>query len=469
MLVLVLCLLLFPALLAWGQAVCTHWAASQGTGSACTEAAPCLIGAWLSDPGKAAPGKVLCLMDGHYTGEQSMLTLTARSGTEGNPLTIRALNDGKVSIDGQFGNRPLDCAASWITVQGVDVRDGNDTTMAIRGQHCTIQRVAAWSTQSWEGIENVIDIGGKHNLLEDVAAFGYARKMLAAGARGGTGPNTVRRAWVEHNGSLPGSAGGNPTNPVEIGYDQDNVTMENIIARRNILSGATEPEAPISVFSSRGSALLGSMSFLKVGDTMDTQLMVAIAPEAGSHAGSGHYTATMLVQDVVIYVPPSFPGVNGLYIQGGPPEAGNRADRIVAVAPVGGGSCTASGWSCTNLYSGTTVEQALGTKQVWDVAPGICYEYVGRTLTSTPLWPWRMQARIEAALASARQPVRNVTRAVEQVLGTIPPQCMRGTAPPIPPEPGPTPTPGPHPNLSCTGDLLAGGKIAVRCMPESVR
>jgi hypothetical protein len=328
-----------------------------------------------------------------------------------------------------------------------------------------VQRVVAWSTQAEDGIENVFDIGGTHNLLEDCGAFGYARKTLAAGARGGTGPNTVRRCWVEHNGSRPGSAGGNPTNPVEMGYDQDAVTMENIIARRNILSSATQPEAPITVFSTRGSALLGALTYLRPGDTFDTGTMVFVSPEEGSHAGSGHTTADMLIQDLVMLVPPSFPQVKGLDIRNGPSGAGNRADRLVSVAPMGGGTCSASGWSCTNAHFGTTLAQAVGAQSVFDLVPGMCYEYVNRTLTDVPLWPWKMTARIEAALAHARQPVRNVTRSAEEILGAIPAKCLRGDTPP--PEPGPGPTPGPHPSMVCSGTVTAvPGGVALTCTPQ---
>ena len=137
------------------------------------------------------------------------------------------------------------------------------------------------------GIENVTDVGGSNNLFEDIASFGFARKTLAVGARGGQGPNTVRRAWVEHNGSPYGSAEGNPTDPVDLGYNQDNVTMENVIGRRNILSSATSPKRrcmptpPATVPSSAPSCMPPTRT------TSKTHMMLNITAESGSHAGPG--------------------------------------------------------------------------------------------------------------------------------------------------------------------------------------
>jgi len=238
---LVALLLLLVPLIVQAQPACSHYASPTGSGATCSQSAPCNVGTWLSS--HAGPGKTLCMLDGVYKGDSQMLVFGPKSGTAGNPITVRALNDGKVEINGEFQRRPIDCNASFITVQGVNARDGNDTTMVVRGHNCVMQRIIASSGDPGDGgIEKQIDLGGTNNLIEDCAAYGFSRKMLAAGARGGDGPNTIRRCWVEHNGSPYGSSQGNPTDPIDIGYGQKNVTAENVIARRNILSSATEPE-----------------------------------------------------------------------------------------------------------------------------------------------------------------------------------------------------------------------------------
>ena len=455
---------IFPSALYAAPPACTHYASSSGSGSTCSDSSPCTFSAWYGGP--AGPGKVLCLKDGNYRGDQHMLAFSSKSGTSGNPITVRALNDGKVRVDGEFGRRPLDCNASHITVMGVDLANGNDTTMVVRGQHCTVQRSVAWATPSSDGgIENIIDVGGNHNLVEDCGAFGYARKTLAAGARGGAGPNTIRRCWVEHNGSPSGSAQGNPTDPVDLGYNQDNVTMENVIGRRNILSSATEPESPLHAYSTRNSALLGSIVYATSEDNIEVHMMLNITAESGSHAGSGHVTTNFLAQDIVLLAGSAHEHLRGYQIDGGSGSSGNVAKRIIAVAPQGGGQCgSGGGWACSELYGGTTLQQAIGSKTIYEIAPGLCYRYVNRQLTSEPLWPWPMTDRIQAALQTARMPARNVTKHIAQTFGEIPPQCV-GTAP-VPPDP--QPEPGPHPTMRCSGTLTAvPGSVTLECTPAS--
>jgi hypothetical protein len=319
---------------------------------------------------------------------------------------------------------------------GVDVKNGVDSTAVVRGQHCTIQRVVAWSTEPADGgIENIVDVGSSNNLLEDLGAFGYARKTLAMGARGGQGPNTCRRCWVEHNGSPYGSAEGNPTDPVDLGYNQDNVTMENVIGRRNILSSATEPEAPLHAYSTRNSALLGSIVYATNQDNIETSMMLNITAESGSHAGSGHVTTNFLLQDVVLLAAPVHEHLKGMVIDGGKGSSGNVAKNVVAVAPQGLGTCSNDGWACSNLYGGRTLAEALKGKTIYEVAPGTCYRYKDRVLTNEPLWPWPMTQRIQAALESARMPTRNVTTHIARTFGEPPPQCG-GTGTPTPPGPG---------------------------------
>jgi len=80
---------------------CTHYADPAGSGGTCTFGSPCQIASFWSI---AAPGNMLCLKDGTYQGADSMINPTSGlSGVSGNPITIAALNDGQVRIDGQGG------------------------------------------------------------------------------------------------------------------------------------------------------------------------------------------------------------------------------------------------------------------------------------------------------------------------------------------------------------------------------
>jgi hypothetical protein len=428
---------------------CTHTTAPTGS-----------VQSWLAS---AQPGQVLCLKAGTYTGGSNMLFVNSgQGGSESQPLWIRAETEGTVLIDGQFGQRPLDCLGHDVVFWGMNLKDGGDNVLVLRGTRCTVQRVVAWSTGN---LMDVVDIGGSHNLLEDCGAFGYARKMIAVGARGGAGPNTVRRCWAEFNGFVPTPESGNPTHSFEAGYDQDTVTFENIIAHRDLLSSASDPQAPIVLFSTRNSQILGSIAYLRGGERFDTSQLMFIYPEGGSHEGSGHVNTNVLLKDIVTYVHHTFPAIAGFNIMGGRGGSANRADNLVGVDGAGASSnCAAEGWSCAQIRIGKTLAEALGPgTTVWDSVPGVCKRYVNRVLTTQGLWPWSMDARIDAALLSAGRPPVALTATMESLFGPIPAPCRTDTAP-IPPEP----IPPALTHLSCTGTIAqVPGAIALTCVPQS--
>lgn len=396
------------------------------------------VASWLAS---AQPGQVLCLAPGTYA--EGITVGSAQGGTESQPLWIRAQTEGTVLIDGLFGQRPLDCLGRDTVIWGLNLKDGNDSTLVLRGTRCAAKRIVAWSTASTGGIDNVVDLGGTQNLLEDVAAFGFARKMLAAGARGGRSGNVLRRVWAEHNGFIQTNPdSGRPTNPLEVGYDQDLVTVENALLRRNILTNATEPEAPLAVFSTFDSWMGGVLAYVQPGDRYDTTVLGSFAPDGGSHAGSGHTTRNTILTQTVFYAPPSFPNVSAFWMVGAGGATGNRMDTVVAVTPIVS-TCGAEGWTCTNVKQGTTMQEALGAQSVWEGVPGLCKRLVGRQLTETPLWPWPMEQRISAALVAAGRPAYSVTASVEATLGPLPAACKTGAAP----GPGPDTTP---PQVSVT-------------------
>ena len=185
-------------------------------------------------------------------------------------------------------------------------------------------------------------------------------------------------------------------------------------------------------------------------------MMLNITAESGSHSGSGHVTTNFLLQDVVLLAAPVHEHLKGMVIDGGKGSSGNVARNVVSVAPQGLGTCSTDGWECSNLYGGRTLAEALKGKTIYEVAPGTCYRYVNRQLTSEPLWPWPMQARIQAALESARMPTRNVTKHIEQTFGAIPPQCGgTGPAPPNPSVSVPVPPTNVQAALQGTGVLVS--------------
>ena len=113
-------------------AACDYYASPTGRGDGNSPDSPFRIQTFWR---LAAPGKTLCLLDGTYTGADSMIapsTQGAPAGLSGsatgadikngicpNCITIRALNDGAVLIDGQFVRIPVRLASnSWFVVEG---------------------------------------------------------------------------------------------------------------------------------------------------------------------------------------------------------------------------------------------------------------------------------------------------------------------------------------------------------------
>ena len=84
---------------------CTHYASPDGDGDGLSPSFPFQIADFWS---LAGPGKTLCLSDGTYSGANSMINPPpGLSGNSSAPITIQALNDGGVFIDGQFTRVPM--------------------------------------------------------------------------------------------------------------------------------------------------------------------------------------------------------------------------------------------------------------------------------------------------------------------------------------------------------------------------
>src|SRR5262245_4720482 len=73
-------------------ASCTHFASPEGGGDGLSPATPFQIGDFMNIAG---PGLTLCLLDGTYQGDNSMIVpREGVNGTPDAPITVQALNDG---------------------------------------------------------------------------------------------------------------------------------------------------------------------------------------------------------------------------------------------------------------------------------------------------------------------------------------------------------------------------------------
>ena len=107
-------------------ASCDYYASPTGTGNGLSASSPFRVSSFWP---VASPGKTLCLLDGTYSGDASMiLPPQGLSGTSGLPITIRAVNDGKVLITGQGQPRPVRLSYNdWFVIEGINACCSSDT------------------------------------------------------------------------------------------------------------------------------------------------------------------------------------------------------------------------------------------------------------------------------------------------------------------------------------------------------
>jgi hypothetical protein len=204
---------------------CDYYASPNGQGGGATPSTPFQISDFWA---VAAPGKTLCLLDGTYHGVESMIapSIYARglSGNRANPITVKALNDGGVTIDGQFLRRPVSLNDnSWWVFEGFNAKNGansstsctatsgtapNNVIHLTNGSNNNIfRRIVAWDA-CIAGNSSVIGMAANssNNLFEDVAAFGTARKIFQP--HGGSNNNICRRCWFRWEGNTAGNVMG---------------------------------------------------------------------------------------------------------------------------------------------------------------------------------------------------------------------------------------------------------------------
>ena len=355
-------------------------------------------------------GDTLLIQDGTYTEPIQPLVY----GREGAPVTIKAINDGKVIIDGRGQTIPLKLGdtwpgdnRSWFVVEGIVARNGTEAAVRIRGDHIILRRVSAYDAGLRSNSAVVLVGWSSDVLLEDVIAAGTGRKSILIFTSERV---TVRRAftqWRAWDGQTPdtcamGWPAGNGINP----YNSKFVTVENALVTGPMADAALRITINHESVYSPGMQVLGSIA---AGAGMD-------AP------GKPH--AYPLVDDPACYVPPGGPPYTapawglGVYGQGDVPgvvfrdvlAVGNAGWGFASLKPSGvgvtGGVLDHATLCANNTQPGETWEKDVqGTYGGFFVTnsqiPGfragegarLANRYVDGVLTDAPLLPWPMQDR----------------------------------------------------------------------------
>ena len=451
---LLLAILPGAGLLAESAPSCDFFASPSGQGNGRSPEKPFRIERFWKE---ATPGSTLCLLDGTYADAGSMVDppATAPSGSGGRPITIRALHDGKVLLDGRGQWHPLRLLRKdWYVVEGVNACCSAATVVNLdHSNHNVIRRVAAWDAA--EGNNEIFGVHfGEHNLLEDVAGWGIARKVFQSSQHGDF--TTIRRAW----GRWEGSHVIGPKMVYTLAYNNYGMLVENAIGtwsgermketyvlndyfgkpwvgRGEGTHTNYDVDQPYAIFGvdankkdkQANARLLGSIAYVLAGDTYKPPRLVFFTN-----------LDSVEIVDTLAYVEPgSHPDVHtfGLY---GLAELTTalRARNLTSIG--GAGLLVRPQWETRNVLEGPSLSVYGDTGNAFNATRGanLCRRYVDGVLTGEPLWPWPMNQRIiEATTRSGRAPV-DVTATVEKLFGPMPKGCR--AAPPEP-ESAPSPTP----------------------------
>lgn len=448
------------------QATCTHYASATATSNTtCSATTPCRISNWLNSVAKA--GLTLCLKDGTYTmgnsnpgGSDSTIVNfpSGLSGSPGAPITIRAENDGGADINGEGNYQPIWMKGNnYITLEGFDAHDSCCHIISTDSPYATnliIRRVVGWNAGLPLGGQRAIfetnfvtDI-----LFEDLGSFGQSGSHYMTFGGFPNRKGILRRIWGMYEGSVHENA---PDEVVHAGYFSTQVTVENAIATwlPGVMGGEPGNALMILGITGRENKYLGSIGYYTGNAPPDYGLLQWYSNQYGQAPFSG------LVQDVVMYMV----GSNSVYPFGWLDYDANGAPCGTTAMPTCYFRNNTSIRGDTNSFFDTPNDTTSWVRQnnlldmtsvsalnaaggnIWNgtstQGARVCYRYDNGVLTKTALWPWPMDARIRRALgrsgrsqaqidtifggANANWPAGtpSVTAKMEQLFGTIPPEC----------------------------------------------
>ncbi len=430
------------------------------------------------------PGTVLCLKDGVYRGDRSMLKPPSEamfSGTSEAPVEIRAVNDGAVWIDGEFERATLRLLnLSYWTVEGLNAYNSRGAPVRVGGRkqegkhdqvpahHVVLRRVVAWrdflpygSTRDYDAIggenQHVFSIADVSDvLLEDCAGFGWGRKIFENYRSKRV---VMRRIWARWDGRYPYEARNKfAFSCSNQSYD---AICENLIATvggsRVAAAQPADYQPGVGLIATDGSAGPDAR-WLEPGDrdrhaiNLRIYGSLAYAPSsspltriAGFRVGGGTYPSKgqkgALIEDSVAAIsgakmfaanlancdddPQKHPDGCSWQLQDDRARSPVLLRHVTLLAGHEPVARIGKDWSLDDVRLVPWSQR----KQV-DIYRGtgggasICHRYVDGRETPVPLWPWPMQERIRAATERSSWPTADVIGEISEVFGPPPPECI---------------------------------------------
>jgi hypothetical protein len=354
------------------------------------------------------PGDRLILLDGTYTGDESMLLIEGSiAGTAEAPITISAQNDGRALIDGEGERRPVTLHdTEYIIVEGINAcRSRRGVVNILRSNHCTVRRVCGWDAA--DGNTNIFGVHyGVHNLIEDCAGWGVARKTYSCSQEGNY--TTFRRCW----GRWEGCTNVGPKMTWTVSYNSHGTLVENCIGTWDalkmpetyVIHADGEPyvmpgtrfekpvtmtdyavDQPYGIFAidrrhGPDVRLYGCIAYRLVGQRVsDYTANFSIARDEDS---------TAQMENCVSFIEPGAPSANNFRL------IHVNARNLTAIGDTAG------------IFENSTMESMLVLEQPdsliarhgnilrADDGAQVWYRYHDGQLTDEPLWPWPMNERI---------------------------------------------------------------------------
>jgi hypothetical protein len=436
------CILNVPSV--YAQTSCNYYASPNGTGNGTSPSTPFQISKFWS---VAAPGKTLCLLDGIYTGSSSMIDPPDNlSGAPGKPITVKALNDGKVTINGQGIRRPvLLNLNNYFVLEGFNAHSSSiEVVRVTRSHHNVVKRVAAWDAA--DGGDSIVSAGGsEYTLFEDVAAWGIGRKVFSSSQGGNF--TTCRRCW----GRWEGSHSVGPKLTYTLAYNNYDMIIENSIGTwsgekmqetytlQGCSPGNTRCDGIKTNYAVDQALAIFGMDRLDGDKNARSKILGSIAyiTRSDRFAASRLYEAyvdSLEYKDNVAYIEAgSYSGVKTFSL-GGPTSSHNlSAARLTGIG--GAGNQITSTWKPSNIFQGPA-SPTPGSIFTSPAYARVCKRYKDGELTNEPLWPWPMNQRIKDAMIQSGRAAVDVTQTVERMFGPVPGECKTDApSPVVPPAP----------------------------------
>lgn len=407
---------------------CNYYASPNGGGNGSSPSSPFRISQFWA---VARPGSTLCLLDGQYTDDSSMIKPPSGRTAQG-PITIKAVNDGRVTIDGQNARTPIDLQRvnGWV-IEGMDVKRGLRANVNVYQSNNNIFRRIV--SHDAGGVQYILSSGSDNNVFEDVAGFGTGRKIFSPIS--GSSNNTFRRVW----GCFGGHVGTGPRTTMSPIYhnDERNNVIENGIFSWCDNLDTSQSHAILSaggVFASNPAVhlkILGSIVYLRNG--------VNFPP---TYAVNMQKADEIVIRDLMVHLDSNFASKKTVFlsncdIASGVPCLSTNLQATNLSLVGGAGNVLTSQWKQSNVREGS-LSSIYGSESLWhnggNKGATFCKRYVNGALTNTGIFDsngkWPMNDRINRAIVASGRTVASffgtsggLTGFLEATFGPIPDAC----------------------------------------------